>query len=75
MTNEEIIRGLQHVGTYLCAKKDIEAITAAVDKLTPGKWDRVYEDKWYFVCSKCGTKKVTASRYCPDCGSYNEEII
>ena len=75
MTNEEIIRGLNHVGTYLCAKKDQEAITAAVDKLTPGQWDRVFEDKWIFVCTKCGARKLTASNYCPDCGSDNKEVI
>ena len=75
MTNEEIIKGLNHVGSYLCAKKDQEAIAEAVDRLTPAKWERVFEDRWIFVCNKCQGRHLVSSKYCPDCGASMEEIL
>lgn len=75
MTSEEIVRGLNRVGSYFCAKHDQAVIAAAVDRLTPSKWDRIFEDKWYFVCDKCGAKHLVAYDYCPSCGSDMREIL
>ena len=83
MTNQQAkayIISQRNVNMATDNQHGVEACDMAIKALDmmnkpTGKWDRVYEDKWYFMCSRCHTKKLTASRYCPDCGSLNEEII
>lgn len=78
MTNEEICKGLIHMRTYLCATKDIRAITEAIEKLSKsntGKWDRIFDDKWIFECDQCHNRHLVSSPFCPSCGADMRETL
>lgn len=73
MTKEEHIARLEIIKNYLCAKKDIESMTYAIETLKQepktGHWNSIpkYPDiAW--CCSECEHFTTMKHNYCPNCG-------
>ena len=82
MTNEECKQALTRIAGYMCARKDIEALTHAMNLLEQkpilGQWlshsiDGRYRSIDKDICSICGRQIEQDHGYqwnfCPNCGA------